>query len=192
MQSLFFILFASLTVLSAIAVVSLRNVIYCTFSLLFCLFNVACLYILLGAEFLAAVQILIYAGAVMILFIFTLMLIDVSKMNREEQYHRQLKWVIVGGVVLGIEMLIFVLPRSIFLAGSSGAVNGSHPIWDNNVIAIGDVLFTDYLLPFEVASIILLVAMVAAIILGKSKISVIAFRKDKELNGSQELQEGQS
>ncbi|MBI5788526.1 MAG: NADH-quinone oxidoreductase subunit J [Candidatus Schekmanbacteria bacterium] len=180
MQLYFFILFASLTIISAITVIGSRNVVYCTFALLATLFNVACLYILLGAEFLAAIQLLIYAGAVLILFIFTLMLIDVYKMNRDEQFHKQMRWVIVGGVLLAAETLVFVLPRSKFLAASRAATEGNI-LWENNTLALSKMLFTEYLFSFEVASLVLLVAIIAAVILGKTRISVGAFsRQDSE------------
>ncbi len=177
MQVLLFLIFSSLTILSALAVVSLRKVVHCAFALLFTFFNIACLFILLGAEFLAAVQILIYAGAVMILFIFTLMLIDLRKVDHQEQFHRQLKWVVAGAILLAVETVIFVLPRSSFLAGARPSLT-PNPIWENNSVAIGEVLFTEYLFPFEVASVVLLVAVVAAVILGKSRISVSGLKKD--------------
>ncbi len=191
MQPFLFLLFAGLTVISAVGVISFRNVIYCTFSLLLCLFNVACLYILLGAEFLAAVQILIYAGAVMILFIFSLMLIDLSKINSDEQFHRQRKWVIGGGVILAVEMIVFILPRSKFLAGVSSNLTASNAIWENNTVAIGEVLFTDHLLPFEIASIVLLVAMIATVVLGKHKISVKELKKSVAVDNVSDAQEEQ-
>ncbi len=183
----FFILFATLTILSALAVVTFRKVVYSTFALLFTLFNIACLYILLGAEFLAAVQILIYAGAVMILFVFTLMLIDVSKVDHAEQFHHQLKWVVAGAGLLAFEMVFFILPRSSFLAGAAPEL-AANPIWENNSMAIGEVLFTEYLLPFEIASVVLLIAIVAAIILGKSNISVSGLKEENSLKNIQEEQ----
>jgi NADH-quinone oxidoreductase subunit J len=163
MELFFFFYFALVIALASILVVALRNPIYSALSLLIMFFHVAGLYVTLHAEFLAAVQIIVYAGAILVLYLFVVMLLN---LKHDERYHQQ--WPIAGliGLALVIEGLVLTLlkgratPREPAL--SETAVEGL-----GNTEALGDVLYTTYLFPFEVASLTLLVAMIGAIILAK-------------------------
>ena len=152
--------------MTATLVVALRNPIYSALSLLVMFFHVAGLYVTLHAEFLAAVQIIVYAGAILVLYLFVVMLLNVK---REERLHRQASVALFLGVTLLTEAILLVVfsKGPIFPAvaesGSGGTVTG-------NTESIGQVLFSTYLFPFEVASLILLVAMVGAVILSKKGI----------------------
>jgi NADH-quinone oxidoreductase subunit J len=159
----FFYYLAGVIILTALLVVALRNPIYSVLSLLIMFFHVAGLYVTLHAEFLAAVQVIVYAGAILVLYLFVVMLLNVK---REDRYHPQLPIGAFLGLVIVTEVLLLAFQRRESDAppmpppGSVTEVVG-------NTETIGDVLYTTYLFPFEVASLILLVAMIGAIVLAK-------------------------
>ena len=163
LDHLFFFYFAGVIVLTAILVVALRNPVYSALSLLILFFHVAGLYVTLHAEFLAAVQIIVYAGAILVLYLFVVMLLNVK---REVRFHGQ---VLLGGL-LGLtiftELLLLIVQRSGRTA-SVESVIAENPQAAGNTEAIGELLYSTYLFPFEVASLILLVAMIGAIVLAK-------------------------
>ena len=165
MALIFFSYFASVIVITGILVVALRNPVYNALSLLVLFFHVAGIYVLLGAEFIAAIQIIVYAGAILILYLFVVMLLNIKA---EGGYHRQLVLALLLGFAIVAEV-IYSIGRSSFGEGvilSSPRV--TPPI--GNTEAVGQLLYTTYLFPFEVASVILLVAMVGAIFLAKKGI----------------------
>jgi NADH-quinone oxidoreductase subunit J len=159
----FFGYFAGMIAITSILVVALRNPVYSALSLLIMFFHVAGLYITLHAEFLAAVQVIVYAGAILVLYLFVVMLLNV---NRDDRYHSQWRVAAFVCVPLSVEFLVL-------LSGNMGAANRQpaslpvEPYTFNNTLAIGQTLFSTYLFPFEVASLILLVAMIGAIVLAK-------------------------
>jgi NADH-quinone oxidoreductase subunit J len=163
---LFFGYFGGVIVLTAILVVALKNPIYSALSLLVMFFHVAGLYVTLHAEFLAAVQIIVYAGAILVLYLFVVMLLNVK---RDDRYHSQ--WRIAGFVCvpLLIEFMVLVA-GSVTAARPDEAAGASDAMAAENTLAIGETLFSTYLYPFEVASLILLVAMIGAIILAKKDV----------------------
>jgi len=168
MEQLFFAYFALVIAAASIFVVALRNPIYSALSLLIMFFHVAGLYVTLHAEFLAAVQIIVYAGAILVLYLFVVMLLNVKE---DERYHQQ--WPVAGGVgaLLLVEAVVLTVLKSRGLSASrtdSGEVTVTGL---GNTESLGDVLYSTYLFPFEVASLILLVAMVGAIILAKRDMS---------------------
>jgi NADH-quinone oxidoreductase subunit J len=172
MAPLFFGYFSGVIALTAVLVVALKNPIYSALSLLVLFFHVAGLYVTLHAEVLAAVQIIVYAGAILVLYLFVVMLLNIK---REERYHGQ--WRIVGFVCIPLLLETMVLLAGSSIAGQSNRAplptelpveNGS--LAAGNTQAIGETLFSTYLFPFEVASLILLVAMIGAIILAKRDI----------------------
>ncbi|HEY5649228.1 MAG TPA: NADH-quinone oxidoreductase subunit J [Nitrospiria bacterium] len=166
MSYVLFFYFSIIIVGAALLVVSLRKPVYSALSLLVMFFHVAGLFVTLNAEFVAVVQILVYAGAVLVLYLFVVMLMNVSA---EEGYHKQF---LVGLVFAGV----FVLEAAVIvfrggLSGSAGSASGTAiDPGVGNTEAIGQVLYTTYLFPFEVASLILLVAMIGAIVLSKKGI----------------------
>lgn len=162
MHDAFFYIFAFLTVICAIMVVAnpfSRNPITSAMFLVLTITCMAGLFVQLHAFFLAAVQILVYAGAVMVLFLFVIMLLDLKVEER-----RRIKAVGAGLGTLAVGSIAFLLFKSILrvdkVAGGVAQVDGS-------TIALGKLLFTNYVLPFEILSLLLLVAMVGVILLSK-------------------------
>lgn len=152
--------------MAASLVVALRNPIYSALSLLVMFFHVAGLYVTLHAEFLAAIQIIVYAGAILVLYLFVVMLLNVK---RDERYNQQGTVALFLGVVLLTEAVLLTVSRGFTVAmpdpGPEGAARAV-----GNTESIGEVLYSTYLFPFEIASLILLVAMIGAVILSKKGI----------------------
>jgi NADH-quinone oxidoreductase subunit J len=157
-----FYVFAALTLLCAILVVAnpfSRNPVTNAMFLVLTIISMAGLFLLLHAFFLAAVQILVYAGAVIVLFLFVIMLLDL----KEEQRRRiKLFGVVAGFVSVGLITLVFLkcLHKTDLSAADS-------PVIEGDTAALGRLLFTQYVLPFEMVSILLLVAMIGVIVLSK-------------------------
>jgi len=138
--------------------------VHCGIALLALLGHIAGLFVLLHAEFLAVVQIIIYAGAILILYLFVLMLLNLK--TEERYFHRRHAWYVVGVGALTVELLL------VLLASQYGGVKGPAPAEAveevGNSMAIGILMFSDYLLPFEIVGIFLLGAIVGAIVLAKT------------------------
>lgn len=164
MEHLFFFYFALVIAASSVLVVALRNPIYSALSLLIMFFHMAGLFVTLHAEFLAAVQVIVYAGAILVLYLFVVMLLN---LKQDERYHRQWPAVAAVGSTLALEAVLLTLLKG--PAATVGTPAAPAPAAEGlgNTEALGDVLYSTYLFPFEVASLILLVAMIGAIILAK-------------------------
>ena len=163
LPDILFYVFAALTLLCGALVIAnpfSRNPVTSAMFLVLAIISMAGLFVLLHAFFLAAVQILVYAGAVMVLFLFVIMLLDLK-----EEERRKIKTfgLIAGLVSVGAVTTIFI--KSI-LAAKPGA-NLSPPVLDGETAALGKLLFTQYLVPFEIVSVLLLVAMMGVILLSK-------------------------
>ena len=159
---IFFYLFAALTLLCAFLVVAnpfTRNPVTSAMFLVLTIISMAGLFVLLHAFFLAAVQILVYAGAVMVLFLFVIMLMDLK-----EEARRHFK---TFGVVTGVLSVGALLAIAIRAITTSGIGTGLQPQAEGATKPLGKLLFTQYLLPFEIVSVLLLVAMVGVILLSK-------------------------
>ncbi|MFO0774732.1 MAG: NADH-quinone oxidoreductase subunit J [Nitrospiraceae bacterium] len=165
MEHLVFFYLAAVIAGTAVLVVTLRNPVYCALSLLVLFFHVAGLYVTLHAEFLAAVQIIVYAGAILVLYLFVVMLLNVS---REDRYHAQWPIAATLGALVLVESLILIVARK----GPAASTEEFAVTSTGNTEAIGEVLFTHYLFPFELASLVLLVAMIGAIVLAKKDLLV--------------------
>ncbi len=163
MAHLFFFYFAAVIVATGVLVVSLRNPVYSALSLLILFFHVAGLYVTLHAEFLAAVQVIVYAGAILVLYLFVVMLLN---LKREDRFHGQLPVGGLLGITLLTEAMLLFASRN-GAAGFRSVSEGEAATASGNTEAIGEMLYSTYLFPFEVASLILLVAMIGAIILAK-------------------------
>lgn len=167
MEHFFFFYFALVIAASSVLVVALRNPIYSALSLLIMFFHVAGLYVTLHAEFLAAVQVIVYAGAILVLYLFVVMLLN---LKHDERYHRQWPVATAVGSILVLEAVVLALAKG-RTAVARPAVSEPGVEGLGNTEALGDVLYSTYLFPFEVASLILLVAMIGAIILAKKDLS---------------------
>lgn len=161
MLALLFILFAGLAIGCALAVVAQRNPLYSAISLIGVFVSLACLYVMLAAPFIAAVQVIVYAGAIMVLVVFVIMLLNVEQ---EERGRNRLKFLVPTAVVLAAILiaevafiLVSVQDFRLTATASNIGLTGS----------IGAQLFTRYLLPFEITSILLLMAIVGAMTLAR-------------------------
>lgn len=163
LPDILFYLFAALTLLGGVLVVAnpfSRNPVTSAMFLVLTIIAMAGLFVLLHAFFLAAVQILVYAGAVVVLFLFVIMLLDLKEEDRRKVKSFGL---ITGLISVGAVAAIFL---KVLLAAGPGA-GAVAPTLDGDPVPLGKLLFTQYLLPFEVVSVLLLVAMVGVILLSK-------------------------
>ncbi len=167
METFVFFYFASVIVATAGLVVALKNPVYSVLSLLVMFFHVAGLFVTLHAEFLAIIQILVYAGAILVLYLFVVMLLN---LKREEHFHSQLPVGLFLGCVLFAESVLLVLKGETTFGHNLASVGTTMELAQGNTESIGLLLYSTYLFPFEVASLILLVAMVGAVILTKKGI----------------------
>ena len=158
-----FYVFAFLTLACGVLVVAnpfSRNPVTSAMFLVLTIISMAGLFVLLHAFFLAAVQVLVYAGAVMVLFLFVIMLLDL----KEEERRKAKKVGLVAGL-LSIGAIVFIFLRSLYAANPGRDLPA--PTAEGATIPLGKLLFTNYLLPFEIVSLLLLVAMVGVILLSK-------------------------
>ena len=168
--ALLFYLFAALALVSAILVITLRNPMYCAISLLVTFLAVAALFVLRYAEFVAVVQIFVYGGGVMVLFLFVIMLVNLH--NLREVHLFGMHWPMA--VVIGL--LIFALIALVAMSTGFGPANPNPDQFVSvdgeqlgNSEAVAWKLYREYLLPFEIASVLLLVAMIGAVILARKE-----------------------
>lgn len=161
MDQLIFYTLSALTLVSALVVVFAKSPMYSVLSLIVCFFTIAGHYILLNAQFLAITHIIVYAGAIMVLFLFVVMLLN---LNRESEQHKPLKLRVAATISAGMLFLTLVASLKSTQFGSFIAPPSSDMGMVENV---GQKLFTDYLLPFEISSILFLSAMIGAVVLAK-------------------------
>ncbi len=161
MEAFVFYLFSFLIIISALAVVTMRNIFHCALFLILCLFSVAGIFVMLHAEFLAAVQVLIYVGAVSILIIFAIMLTsrlagrDVPMTNEQTFLGGFMTLVLLFSLVYTLKETIFRITEGIPAPQST--------------LRIGQMLLTDYVLPFELVSVLLLAALIGAIVIARGE-----------------------
>ena len=165
-DTVFFYLFALLTLGGAILTITRRNAVHSAISLIVSLLGVAGLYLLQHAEFLFAVQIVLYVGGIMVLFLFVIMLVNLDQAAKERQFNRQ--WAVALAAVLAVGAEIgyfFYRGQGMLIGGEAAPVSTV-----GNTEMVADVLFREYLLPFEIASILLLVAVVGSVVMAKKRI----------------------
>ena len=165
MQGVAFYLLATVAVVSALLVVSARNPVHSVLWLILSFFSSAGLFVLLGAEFLAMLLVVVYVGAVAVLFLFVVMMLDVDFVKLREGYARYLP---LGGIVAAVLLAEMIMVSVAVVQG--GAANGASAPGAlgpdvTNVEAIGRVLYTDYIYFFQAAGVVLLIAMIGAITL---------------------------
>ena len=160
-----FYLFATLTIAPALLVIFARNPVHSVLWLILAFFNAAGLMLILGAEFIAMLLVIVYVGAVAVLFLFVVMMLDIDFASLRSGFTKNLPFGLLVALVLLAEVVIAVLSRS---AGPNVVVHHAEiaggPV-QPNIVALGTMLYSRFLYPFEIAGLILLVAMIGAIIL---------------------------
>lgn len=167
METLFFLIITLVAIVSAILVITCKNPINSALALVMTFFCLATYYVMLDAPFMAAVQVMVYAGAIMVLIVFTIMLLNIRVDATKKHSHK-----IVLGSIIGFFTLIntaFIVIKS-NIAPPNGPLTGEMIRQQGHTELIGREMFTNFLLPFEITSILLLVAIVGAVILAKKKI----------------------
>ena len=162
-QAIVFYVFASTLIISASVVITVRNPVHAALFLVLSFCSAAALWLLLYAEFLALTLILVYVGAVMVLFLFVVMMLDINFDKLREGFWRYLPVAATVAILMLAQMLLLLFDRSMRLVGAASP--GAPAPGVSNTKELGRVLYTDYLLTFELAAVILLVAIVAAIAL---------------------------
>ena len=170
MESIAFYIIGSIVIVSALLMVISRQLVHSIVYMVVSFIGVGGLFILLQAEFVAAVQILVYAGGIVVLFLFVVMLVNLNEVNQVEYLHRQ--W-----APAGVMLLVLVAEIGVLLWGNAGALTVApeqaetvlRAVDHGNTETIGMTLYTDFLLPFEIASMLLLVAMIGAIYLAMKR-----------------------
>ena len=155
--------FATVTVLAALGVILVRNPVNAVLSLVLTFFSAAMLWLLLQAEFLGVVLVLVYIGAVMVLFLFVVMMLDVNTAPLREGFVRHLPLTFAVVILMAVEM-VMLIGRQRFEIGLS-ATDPAVAAGKTNLQWIGETLFSRYILPFEIAAVILTVALVVAVLL---------------------------
>lgn len=154
-----FYLFAFMVVVSGILVVTLRDIFHCALMLVICMFSIAALYVLLGADFIAAVQVLIYVGAVSVLLIFAIMLTARVSGVGIKQQNEQVPIALISTLAF-MGITLYGLGKTVWNIKSTTAP-------DETVMALGKLMMTTYVVPFEVVSLVLLAALIGAVVIAR-------------------------
>jgi NADH-quinone oxidoreductase subunit J len=170
-EMILFFIFGAVSLIGAIAVISFRHPIYSALSLIVTFFAQAGLFVLLGAHFVAAVQVIVYAGAIMVLFLFVIMLLNLGTLSAKGALTGKLKGVaVILGILLaaqGIYIAVNALKNTEVGSPEAQAAAAAAAEKSFTTYNIGELLFSKYLLPFEVTSLILLAALIGVIVLVK-------------------------
>lgn len=178
MELTIFYIFSAILVFAAGMVVTVRNPVFAALFLVLAFFTSAAIWLLLEAEFLALTLVLVYVGAVMVLFLFVVMMLDINLAVLREGFARYLPAGIVVAIIMLVQIAIVVGPEKFGLEQVAHPV--AHAADYNNTEELGRVLYTVYLYPFEIASVILLVAIIAAIALTLRKRHTKQFMKPEQ------------
>jgi len=163
-QALSFYVFAAVAVVSGVLVVANRNPVYSVLFLILTFFNAAGLFVLLGAEFLAMMLVVVYVGAVAVLFLFVVMMLDINFAELRQGFVRYAGIGAVIGLVLVAE-IIFVVSSGAMNPAINAVKGSPTPAGVSNTAALGNILYTDYFYLFQTAGVVLLIAMIGAIVL---------------------------
>ena len=170
LDTVLFYIFAAMTLLGGIFTITRRSAVHSAISLIVSLLGVAGLYLMQQAEFLFAVQIVLYVGGIMVLFLFVIMLVNLDEAAKERQFNRQWLIALVAVAAVAAEIAYFFYkggPNAFHIEATMAAMA---PAATGNTEALADSLFSEYLLPFEIASILLLVAVVGSVVMAKKRI----------------------
>src|SRR5205809_5765715 len=169
LELILFYTFGTIAVVSAILVITQHNVVHSAAFLGATLFAVAGIFLTLQAEFLAGVQVIVYVGGILVLFVFVIMLIAVERAQHERRYHRQWTIALITSAVLIAEIGYGLFRGKDSFNFPEGTPAAAVAATAGNSEQVGTALYTSYLLPFEIASILLLVAIVGAVVLAKRR-----------------------
>ena len=165
-QALAFYLFAAVTVAAGVMVVTARNPVHSVLFLILAFFNSAGLFVLMGAEFLAMILVVVYVGAVAVLFLFVVMMLDINFVRMREGFLHYLPLGAMIGLILLVELIMI---GGTWIVSPAAEAAASHPVVPSgdmhNTRALGNLIYTDYIYLFQAAGLILLVAMIGAIVL---------------------------
>ena len=161
---LVFYFFAALAVVGAVMMVTRRNPVHSAVYLVLTFIAVAAIYVMLDAEFLFVVQILVYAGGILVLFLFVIMLVNLDDSRRYSGGRLHL------GLSAALALLLFGMLAMVFVKEAPPAPAAVAPMAEGNLQMVGSLLYQNYLIPFEVVSVLLLVAMIGAIVLAKREL----------------------
>ncbi|MFM7568510.1 MAG: NADH-quinone oxidoreductase subunit J, partial [Betaproteobacteria bacterium] len=171
-QTVLFYVFSTITVLSALRVISARNPVHSALFLVLAFCSAACIWMMLAAEFLAITLVLVYVGAVMVLFLFVVMMLDINLDKMREGFWQNLPVALIVGAVVVAELALVIWSRFNQPLPPANSPSGS----PGNTQLLGEALYSDYIYPVEIAAVILLVAIIAAIAL------TLRRRKDSRYN----------
>ncbi len=161
----FFYLLSGLAVLGGILVVTRKNPVHSALALILTLLALAGLYLMLYAPFVAGVQIILYAGGIMVLFLFVIMLVNIDRSMKEEQFNKQ--WIaglVAAAALFGLFCAVFLKAKAIFPDRLAQMPE------ESNTQQIGQLLYSNYMFAFEIASLLLLVAIIGAVVMAKKRI----------------------
>lgn len=167
-QGLAFYMFALIAIAAGVMVVSAKNPVHSVLFLILAFFNSAGLFVLMGAEFLAMILVVVYVGAVAVLFMFVVMMLDINFVELRQGFLKYLPIGAMAGLILVVELIVVVVGWNFAPDAAKAAAS---PIPENitNTHALGAILYTDYLYLFQAAGIVLLIAMIGAIVLTHRK-----------------------
>jgi NADH-quinone oxidoreductase subunit J len=161
----FFYMLSGIAVLSGVLVITRKNPVHSALALILTLLCVAGLYLMLYAPFVAGVQIILYVGGIMVLFLFVIMLVNLERSEKEKQFNQQWLPGILAALGLGtLFVVIYVKGRNAFPVLPPASPEA------NNTQQVGQLLYSNYMFPFEIASLLLLVAIIGAVVMAKKRI----------------------
>jgi NADH-quinone oxidoreductase subunit J len=162
----FFYLLSGLAIASGVLVITRKNPVHSALALILTLLSLAGLYLMLYAPFVAGVQIILYVGGIMVLFLFVIMLVNIERSEKERQFNQQ--WVagVLAALALGgLFVAIYIKGQALFSAAPM-----KMPVEAQNTQRVGEMLYSSYMFPFEIASLLLLVAIIGAVVMAKKRI----------------------
>lgn len=165
LQAFLFYYFAIVIIVTAGLTISRRNPVHSVMYLVPCFVHTAGLFLLVGAEFLAAVQVLVYTGAIMVLYLFVVFLLDLPAWRTRKITHRQAPLAVLAGLVLAVQLIVLTVVATF----QGPAVESKGLPFIGNTAAVGSSLYTTFLFPFELASLVLLVAIFGAVVLARKE-----------------------
>jgi len=161
----FFYLLSGLTLVSGVLVITRKNAVHSALALIFGLLAQAGLYLMLYAPFVAGVQIILYAGGIMVLFLFVIMLVNLERSQKEAQFNKQwLVGLLAAGALGGLFVAVYMRGQGLFPEHAPLPLEGS------NTQQVGVLLYGQYMFAFEIASLLLLVAIIGAVVMAKKRI----------------------